>query len=207
MYKRQLKIGIDFLALLGIEVPESPQPQDLQGEIAAISQAMEGKAIAELANLPLMEDKYQLAKVNIFANILPCCYQAKPALFPWVNSKVMQLLIQYGNTPQSPLAYGNHGIICTLFLQDFTSAHEYGKLACQLDLSPKTGDGVSGRFLTGTCINHLSTHVKESLSLFLKAYQSGIETGNFQFGGMAIAKRSEYLYFCLLYTSPSPRDA
>ena len=54
-----LKIGIDFLGLLGIEVPESPEPQDLEVEFAAISQLMEGKAIAELANLPLMEDKYQ----------------------------------------------------------------------------------------------------------------------------------------------------
>jgi predicted ATPase/signal transduction histidine kinase len=189
-----LNIGIEFLGLLGIQVPESPQQEDLQKEIAAVSQAMAGKDIAQLADLPLMEDKNQLAKVKILANLLPTCYQVKPSLFPWVVCKLMQLLIQYGNTPQSALIYGDYGIVCILALQDFASAQEYGKLACQLDLSPQTGDGVSGTHVAGGCIIHYSAHVKEALPLLLKAYRSGLETGNFQFGGFAISYRSQYFY-------------
>ncbi|NEQ38749.1 MAG: GAF domain-containing protein, partial [Okeania sp. SIO3I5] len=189
-----LNIGIEFLALLGIEVPESPQPQDLQVELAAVSQAMEGKATATLADLPLMEDREQLGKVKILANLMPPCYQAKPSLFPWVVCRLMQLSIQYGNTAYSANIYSSYGMVCILALQDFTLAHEYGKLACELDLSPKTGDGVSGTVIAGGCINHYSAHVKESLPLLLKAYQAGLETGNFQFGGFAISYRTQYLY-------------
>ncbi|NES04713.1 MAG: AAA family ATPase [Okeania sp. SIO2F4] len=189
-----LNIGIDFLALLGIEVPESPQEQDLQVELATIFQLIEGTAIAELANLPLMEDRKQLAKVNILANLLPTCFQVKPSLFPWVSCKLMQLSIQYGNTLHSSHIYSSYGMVCILALQDFTSATEYGKLACQLDLNPQTGHGF-GTFATAVCISHLSTHVKESLPLLLKAYQAGVETGNFQFGGYAISYRSKHLYF------------
>ncbi|NES04712.1 MAG: GAF domain-containing protein, partial [Okeania sp. SIO2F4] len=188
-----LRIGIYFLGLLGIQIPESPQIEDLQVEIAAISQLMEGKAIADLANLPLMENRDHLAKVKILANLLPACYQAKPSLFPWISCKLMQLLIQYGNTVNSSFIYSCYGIVCVT-LQDFTSATEYGKLACKLDLSPQTGDSVSGTHVTGACINHCSTHVKEAIPILLKAYQAGLETGNFQFGGFAIGKRSEYLY-------------
>ena len=189
-----LNIGIEFLDLLGLQVPESPQIEDLQVEIVAISQAMEGKAITELANLPLMEDRNQLAKVKILANLLPPCYQAQPSLFPWVDCKLMQLSIHYGNTVHSSYIYSCYGMICILALQDFTLAAEYGKLACQLDLNPQTGDGVSGTFVTGACISHYSTHVKEAIPLLLKAYQAGLETGNFQFGGYAISNRSQYLY-------------
>ncbi|MGD1712898.1 AAA family ATPase [Dapis sp. BLCC M172] len=189
-----LNIGIEFLGLLGIKVPESPGIEDLQVELAAISQLMEGKTIATLADLPLMEDVNQLAKVKILTSLLPACYQAKPSLFPWVDCKLMQLSIQYGNTPQSALTYAAYGVVCILALQDFTSAQEYGKLACQLDLNPQTGNGVDGTYSTGACITHCSTHVKEAIPLLLKAYQAGLETGNFQFGGFAISKRSEYLY-------------
>jgi len=189
-----LKIGIEFLGLLGIDVPESPQPQDLQVELAAISQAIERTAIAELANLPLMEDRKQLAKVNILANLVPPCYQAKPSLFPWVACQLMQLSIQYGNTVYSANIYSSYGMVCILVLQDFTLAAEYGKLACQLDLSALTGDGASGTVIAGGCINHYSSHVKESLPLLLKAYQAGLETGNFQFAGFAISYRTQYLY-------------
>ncbi|MGB3534159.1 MAG: AAA family ATPase [Microcoleaceae cyanobacterium] len=190
-----LDIGIQFLGLLGIQVPDSPQPEDLQVEIAAISQAMAGKAIADLAHLPLMEDKKQLAKVNILANLVPACYQAKPSLLPWVNCKLMQLLIQYGNTPQSAFAYANYGMVCILVLQDFTSAAEYGKLASQLDLNPQTGDGVGATNVAGACLLHYSSHVRDGIPLLLKAYQTGLETGNFQFGGFAMLNRSQYLYF------------
>jgi len=187
------KTGIDFLGLLGIEVPESPVAQDLQVEIAAIAQLMEGKAIATLADLPLMENRNQLAKVKILANLLPTCYQAKPSLFPWVVCQLMQLSIQYGNTVYSSLIYSCYGIVC-IALQDFISATKYGKLACQLDLNPQTGDAISGTYTTWACISHYSTHIKEAIPLLLKAYQAGLETGNFQFGGFAISKRSEYFY-------------
>ncbi|MGD1702956.1 trifunctional serine/threonine-protein kinase/ATP-binding protein/sensor histidine kinase [Dapis sp. BLCC M229] len=188
-----LKIGIDFLALLGIEVSESPKPEDLQVELAAICQLMEGKAIATLADLPMMKDRKQLAKVNILTNLLSACYQAQPSLFPWVVCKLMQLSIKYGNTLYSAQIYSSYGMVCILGLQDFTSATEYGKLACQLDLNPQTGDGV-GTFATGACIKHLSTHLKEAIPILLNAYQAGLDTGNFQFGGVSIAYRSQYLY-------------
>jgi len=189
-----LNIGINFLALLGIEVPESPQVEDLQVELAAISKEMEGKAIATLADLPLIEDRNQLAKVKILESLLPTCYQAKPSLFPWVVCKLMQLSIQHGNTVRSAHIYSCYGIVCILILQDVTSAQEYGKLACHLDLNPKTGNGVNGTFATGACIAHYSVHAKQSLPLLLNAYQAGLETGNFQYAGMGISYRSQYLY-------------
>ncbi|MGD1805960.1 trifunctional serine/threonine-protein kinase/ATP-binding protein/sensor histidine kinase [Dapis sp. BLCC M126] len=190
-----LNIGIEFLALLGIQFPESPEIEDLQVELTAISQLMHGKGIAELANLPLIEDREQLAKVNILANLIVSCYQAKPSLFPWISCKLMQLSIQYGNTVHSSFIYSCYGLVCVLVLQDITSATEYGKIACQLDLSPQTGDGVAGTFMAGTCISHRSTHIQESIPLLLKVYQAGLETGNFQFAGLAISNRSQYFYF------------
>ncbi len=190
-----LDTGVQFLELLGLKIPESAQPEELQREIKAIDRAMAEKAIADLAHLPLMEDGTQLAKVNILVNLLSPCYQAKPSLFPLVVCQLMQLSIQYGNTPQSSFIYACYGMICILVLQDFASAREYGQLACQLDLSPQTGDGVGGTYVAGVCLTHYSNHVRETLPLLLKAYQAGLETGNFQFGGYAICNRSQYLYF------------
>ncbi|MGD1702954.1 trifunctional serine/threonine-protein kinase/ATP-binding protein/sensor histidine kinase [Dapis sp. BLCC M229] len=188
-----VNIGIEFLGLLGLDVPESPL-EDLQVELAAISQLMEGKAITDLAYLPLMEDRKQLAKINIMENLLTACYQAKPSLFPWVVCKLMQLSIQYGNTVYYSHIYCCYGIVCILALQDFISGAEYGKLACQLDLNPQTGDGVAGTHAIGICINHHSSHVKEAIPLLLKTYQTGLEIGSLQFAGVSISYRSQYFY-------------
>ena len=189
-----IETGVNFLAVLGIVVPKFPQPEDLQAEIAAIAQAMTDRAIADLANLPLMEDANQLAKVNILASLLPACYQTKPHLFPWLICKLMQLSIQYGNTQQSSYIYACYGMVCIFVRQDFASAREYGKLACQLDLMPQTGNGVAGRFVAGSCLIHYSESVRESLPLLLNSYQAGLERGIFQFGGYSIFNRAQYLY-------------
>ncbi len=186
--------GVQFLLELDIFVPESPQQKDLQAEIIEIAQIMQDKIIADLGNLPLMEDINQLAKVNILTNLLAPCFQAKPSLFPWLICQLMQLSIQSGNTPHSAYIYACYGMVCIFALQDFSLAQEYGKLAFQLDLSPQTGDGVAGRFVAGSCIIHYANHVKDALPLLLSSYQAGLDTGNFQFGGYAIFNRSQYLY-------------
>jgi len=190
-----LETGVKFLEVLGIQVPDFPQYEDLQTEIALINQLMVGKAIADLANLPLMTDAKQLGKVSILANLISPSYQAKPSLFPWVACKLVQLSIQYGNTSQSAFTYASYGMICIFALQDFDGAEEYGKLACQLDLTPETGDGVGGTYVAGNCLTYYWAHVKETLPLLLKAYQNGLTTGNFQFGVYGFAARSQYLYW------------
>ncbi|MEM8640075.1 MAG: AAA family ATPase [Cyanobacteria bacterium P01_G01_bin.54] len=185
----------DVLTLLGIEIPDAPQPEDLQAEFAAIAQAMGGKSVADLVTLPLMTDAQQLAIVNILNNVLPSCYQAKPSLFPLFVCKQMQLLIRYGNMSYSSHICACYGIVCILILKDIALAQQYAAIACQLDLSPETGNGVRGTYVAGGSLLHYSTHLKETLPLFLDAYQAGLETGDFQFGGFAVYSRLQNLYF------------
>ena len=189
-----LEIGREFLRLLGIQVPESPRSEDLRMEMVAIDQAMAGKAIADLADLPLMEDEQQLARATILAHLFSPAYQANPSLYPWLVCRLMQLLIEYGNTPRAAHIYACYGMACISVSHDFASAVEYGKLACQLDLSPQTGDGVAGIYVAGGYITHCSSHLKDTLPLLLKSYQNGLEAGNFEYGGYAIVKRSHYSY-------------
>ena len=190
-----LNTGMKFLKLLSIEIPESPQFEDIQVETVKISQAMEGKKIADLAHFPLVEDRNQSAKIGILSSLLPSCYQAKPDLFPWVVCKLMQLSIQYGNTSQSAFIYACYGMICILVLQDFVAAREYGKVACKLDENSRTGDGVSGTFVAGACIAHYSVHIKKTLPLLSKSYQAGLEKGNFQQGGYSLLNYTKHFYF------------
>jgi PAS domain S-box-containing protein len=190
-----LETGVSFLQDLGIQVPVSPQPEDLQKEIAVIRELMADTTIPDLANLPLMTDANQLAKVSILARLIPACYQAQPSLFPWVVCKLVQLSIQFGNTVQSAFTYACYGMICVFALQDFPGARAYGQLACQLDLNPETGDGVGGTYVAGNCLNYHSAPIHDSFPLLLKAYQKGLETGNFQFGVYGFAARTQYRYW------------
>ncbi|MEM6840224.1 MAG: serine/threonine-protein kinase PknK, partial [Cyanobacteria bacterium P01_C01_bin.120] len=190
-----LMTGIDFLSQLDLEVPESPKVEDIQVEIANVEKAMAGKKISDLAELPLMSDRTQIAKVVILVQLLAPCYQIKPELFPWVTCKFTQLSIQYGNTSQSACIYSTYGMVRLLILRDFGVARDYMALACQLDSHPQTGDGTIGRFTAGSCLLHYYSHVRDAFPTLLEGYQSGLERGNFQFAGYSLYSHTKNSFF------------
>ncbi|MBE9059630.1 AAA family ATPase [cf. Phormidesmis sp. LEGE 11477] len=190
-----LQTGLSILRFLGINFPETPTPEDLQCELAAITSAMNGRAIADLAHLPAMQDAPSLAAIRILAALTSAAYQAVPHLFPFVSCKMMSLTLHQGNSPASSFTYAGYGVLQSNIFQDLEAAYDYGQLACQLDLDPSTGNRVSGTFAASSVLLYGKRHIRESLPFLLRAYQAGLETGDFQFGGYALMNRAQYLYF------------
>ncbi|WP_373535358.1 AAA family ATPase, partial [Microcoleus sp.] len=167
-----LQTGLSILKLLGIVLPEAPTLEDIQCELAATAAAMNQKSLTDLAQLPQMQDATSLAAIRILTNISTPTFQSAPLLFPFVVSKMLQLTIEQGNSPNAAFSYCCYGLLLLNVFQNFESAYEYGQLACQLDLAPDTGDRVSGTCVSSSSLLYIKVHLREAFPLLLRAYST-----------------------------------
>ncbi|BAY74415.1 multi-sensor signal transduction histidine kinase [Nostoc linckia NIES-25] len=190
-----VKIGLEALQLLGVTIPQAPEASDIQQAIAQVASNLEAKNIEELINLPLMTDIEHLCAARILATIGPATYQAAPILFPLVISELVNLSINYGNSPFSSYGYACYGILLNAVFHNIESAYQVGKLALTLAEKFNFPD-IKGStfFVVGVCINHGKVHVRETLPILLDAYQSGLEGGNFVFATHAVIHKSQHAY-------------
>ncbi|PHJ68629.1 histidine kinase [Nostoc linckia z18] len=190
-----VKIGLEALKLVGVTIPESPQPSDIQQALSQVASNLETKNIEELTNLPLMTDIEHLSAARMLATIGPATYQAAPILFPLVISELVNLSITYGNSPFSSYGYACYGILLNAIFKNIKSAYQIGKLALNLAENFNVPD-IKGStfFVVGVCILHAKVHLKETLPILWDAYQSGLEGGNFVFATHAAIHKYQHTY-------------
>jgi predicted ATPase/signal transduction histidine kinase/CheY-like chemotaxis protein/tRNA A-37 threonylcarbamoyl transferase component Bud32 len=191
-----VKIGLQALQQLGVDLPESPTPADIQQTLTETAQNLAGRKIEDLIDLPLMPAGDQLVAMRMLISLGSPTYQSAPHLFPLVICEQVNLSIQYGNSPFSPYGYVCYGVILNGIVNDVESAYQFGKLALNLverfnALFLKT----SICFVAGSCTIHGKVHVSETLPLLLEGYQHGLENGQFEYGGYAAMQWCQHSYF------------
>ncbi|MEH2068269.1 MAG: AAA family ATPase [Nostoc sp.] len=189
-----VKIGLEALKLVGVSIPESPEPSDIQQALTQVA-SLQTKNIEDLINLPLMTDIEHLSAVRILASIGPATYQAAPILFPLVICELVNLSINYGNSPFSSYGYACYGILLNAVFQNIESAYQFGKLSLNLAEKFNTPDlKGSTFFVVGVCITHAKVHLRETLPILWDAYQSGLQGGNFVFATHAAIHKYQHMY-------------
>ncbi|EAZ89948.1 hybrid sensor histidine kinase/response regulator [Crocosphaera chwakensis] len=190
-----LNIGLEALELLGVSFPESPTSVDIEQALNRTVSNLQGKVIEDLINLPVMTDKEKLAVAKILISVGPPAFQAARSFFPLVICELVNLSLNYGNSPFSGYGYACYGIFLNSIFQDPESAYQFGQLALNLSQRFNAPDMKSSVFMAvGVCTIHIKVHAKETLPILQEAYQSGLEGGNFEFPAYAAANRCHYLY-------------
>ncbi|MEH2088320.1 trifunctional serine/threonine-protein kinase/ATP-binding protein/sensor histidine kinase [Nostoc sp.] len=191
-----VNIGLEALELVGVSLPKSPQPSDIQQAITQTVSNLQGKKIEDLINLPLMTDMEKLAATKMLASIFTPTYQAAPALLPLVTCELMNLSINYGNSPFSTSGYVFYGMLLNSVFQDIESGYQFGQLAINLAEQFNSLEIKAHIFhLVGALSIHGKAHIRETLSILWDSYESGMECGNFEYAGISAMIRYEYAYF------------
>ncbi|AVH62120.1 trifunctional serine/threonine-protein kinase/ATP-binding protein/sensor histidine kinase [Nostoc sp. 'Peltigera membranacea cyanobiont' N6] len=191
-----VNIGLEALELVGVSLPKSPQPSDIQQAITQTVSNLQGKKIEDLINLPLMTDVEKLAATKMLASMFTPAYQAAPALLPLVTCELMNLSINYGNSPFSTPGYVFYGMLLNSVFQEIESGYQFGKLAINLAEQFNFIEIKSHIFnLVGTFSIHGKAHIRETLPILWDSYESGVECGNFEHAGISAMMIYEYAYF------------
>ncbi|HEY9614440.1 serine/threonine-protein kinase PknK, partial [Allocoleopsis sp.] len=194
---KAVKLGLQVLKLLGVTLPESPTPSDIQSGLEETAATLTGKAINDLINLPPMIDAEKLAAMRILSSLFSASFIAAPTLLPLIPCQQVNLSVAYGNCPFSAFGYANYGVILNGVLQEIDSSYQFGQLALNLverlnakEIKCKTVDQVAAFTIHG------KAHLRETFTLLQESYQSGIENGDLEFAGYAAMNKCQYSYFC-----------
>jgi PAS domain S-box-containing protein len=188
-------VAFDVLQQLGITFPEQPSQEDMRHALAEIQELQAGRPIADLIDLPRMTDPVTLAALHIMSTASTAVYSVAPRVFPLYVFKQVALSIAYGSAPQSTFSYALYGLILCGMLGELDAGYQWGQLGMRLlDTLDATQFRAKTSFIVQAFINHWNLHVDDTLMLGRAAYQSGLETGDIEFVGLASVAYSAYAY-------------
>ncbi len=191
-----IKIGLQVLPLLGVNLPTSPTHAEIQQTVKATAEALAGKSNEELLNLPPMTDGYKLAALQIISSMTPAAAMVAPFLNPHMACEEVNLLLQYGHSVFSPYAFADYSIILNVVVGDFEASYRYGCFAVDLFAhlnAQKIQSAVL--FKVAAFSVHGQQHLRLTQPLFAAGYQSGLENGDLAHSSYCAMEKCQYAYF------------
>ena len=191
-----VKLGLQVLEILGVQLIESPTPLDIKQALQETTANLAGKGREDLINLPQMTDTNKLAASRLIASLVPAAYQSAPELFILMACHQVNSSIQHGNTAFSACGFADYGVIFSGLLQDIEASYKFGQLALSLLNRLDTHEVRSQTvFKVSTFIIHWKHHIRETLPLLEDAYSSGLEYGDLAHTGYSASMKCQYSFW------------
>ncbi|MCC5670113.1 serine/threonine-protein kinase PknK, partial [Nostoc sp. CHAB 5784] len=194
--KEALKTSLEVLQLLGISLVEAPNQLDVQAGLEETASLLAGREIEDLIDLPEMTEPVPLAAIYILASTVGAAYISIPALMVLIVCKMVNLSIAHGNAIWSLLGYAAYGMMLCGVVQDFELGYRFGKLSLNLAkrLNNKRGN-CKVSLMVSSSIIYWKAHLKETFPGLAEAYQSGIESGEFEYASYCAVIVCYYSFF------------
>ncbi|HET6215436.1 MAG TPA: PAS domain-containing protein, partial [Acidobacteriaceae bacterium] len=124
--------ALTCLRLLGIDQPAHPTWEQVQAEYDAVWQALDGRSIESLIDLPLMTDPEVQAAMKVISDLTPAAYLTDFRLSCLQACCMVKMSMQYGTSGACAAAYAYWGTILGPTFHRYRDAHSFAKLACDL---------------------------------------------------------------------------
>lgn len=181
-----VQTALHVLQMLGVDLPEQPEPEDFMGGFQEVAAALAEKPVETLHELPAMTDPYQLAAMRILTSVMSAAYLTSPVLTALITFQEVLLSLRHGNAPMSAFAYGMYGFILCGVLGDIETGYTFGTLALRLAENPAAREcKASVMHVVHAGVRHWKVPIRDTLPSFLQAYQTGLETGDVQYAASA----------------------
>ncbi|MEM1168823.1 MAG: AAA family ATPase [Cyanobacteria bacterium P01_H01_bin.35] len=184
--KEATNIGLAVLEQLGVSFPTPVTPANIQEAFQEIAPKLNGIDIDRLIDLPGITEPEKLAAMQILSNIFIPVYIVAPNLLPLVVCKQVLISIDYGNSPESAVAYTNYGLILCGIVGDIETGYQFGKLGLSV-LSKLNANQLKSKIfnVAYSCVIHWKEPLRAILKPLQESYANGIETGDLEFASYA----------------------
>ncbi len=154
-----------------------------------------GKKTADLVNLPVMQDARLEQAVRLINAAAKAAYQVRPELCVAVSTKVVNLCLKHGNTPDCAIGWMVFGAIFQGgVLGNHPVGHEYGRLALNIiDKFQQERQRPEVTFVVGYFGTSWMRPATEAEALWRTTYESGRATGDLFHTGCACAATTQSL--------------
>lgn len=174
--------GLQVLAMLECSLEQQPPSSEV--------------TVEDLANLPEMTDASKLAAQQILNVVGVSAFVTNPALFGAIVFTKVNLCIKYGNSPLAAIAYADYALFLCGLTGGIDAGYRYGELALQL-LDKFNAKEVRCKVLNlfNSHVRHWKEPLRKTIEPLSAAVQSGIETGDLIFMGVASINYCTHTFF------------
>ncbi|HSH05591.1 MAG TPA: ATP-binding sensor histidine kinase [Anaerolineae bacterium] len=181
-----VRVSRAVLAELGMEIPEVVGRGRVILELLKVRRALGKRDVASLVDAPLMSDEREVAAMRILTRAVSAAFFVERNLFAYLALKRVWLSLTAGHTALSALAYNGYAIILIGTLDDIEQGYAFGKLAMALrDKFDMRGMETRLLHLAAGNVLHWHEPMMSSAEMFADVFQSGLETGDFEYGAYA----------------------
>ena len=125
-------VGLADLSQIGIDWSAHPADAVVQDELAAVRRLLDGRSIAQLAELPRMNDPARLAAMDVLAWLIMPALITDKNLEAVIILRMVSLSLQHGNCDASCYAYSQVNLVVGLRFGDYRAGRDFGRLAREL---------------------------------------------------------------------------
>ncbi|MEG4442877.1 AAA family ATPase [Microcoleus sp. AT9_B5] len=194
-FSEAIETGLEVLEKLGISLSQILEEPAIGIQAISRKMAEENKEIEDLADLPEMNDHYQFAAIRMLLTVTSAAYMTNPALVSRLLFAMIDICLTYGNPPLAAGVYVHYGMFLTAS-GDIDSGYRFGQLSLRL-LEQFNVKNIKVLVLHefNSYIRHWKDHVRETIDSLQEAFNSGLETGNLEYGCYAILVNNLHIFF------------
>jgi predicted ATPase/signal transduction histidine kinase len=177
-----MQVGFEFLARIGMDVPQRPTDEDVRVAYDRLLAAMKGRAPADLIDHPMLTDARRMGTLNVLADLIP------PALFIDVNLMDLLVLkmatesIDHGHTDSCCYAYVTLMFVCGTRFNDYALGYAFGRLAIDLIDSRALLHYKARTYIGfGLYVLPWQGHVRDGTRYIREAFDAAMQTGDMTF--------------------------
>jgi predicted ATPase/signal transduction histidine kinase len=185
-----MRLGLEGLRLLGVEIPASSDPNAIGAELGAVAERLAGRSPEDLMGMPRMTDPNVELALGLLASIAASAYMADQALFALVVLRIVRLSLEHGNSRLSAFGYVIYGILLAAALDNPDVGRRFGQLA--VELSARFRDPMLHarvRYLRAGLIDHWTRSARSGVAELTEAYKGLMESGDWIYAGHCLIVR------------------
>lgn len=172
--------AIEGLALLGVDFTDQPGDADIDEERRLVEANLQGRAISDLVDAPLVQDKSALTAMRLLMEIFAAAFlSGSGKLFPYLVLKSVNLSLRHGNCPESAFIYAAYGMLLCGELNEPALGYQYGKVGLAIN---ERLDDLTLRarviYVYGMFVHHWSHHWSSLTPWFRRGIEAGYQTGD-----------------------------
>ena len=196
-YEEVVVLGLRVLRMLGEPLPANPNLGHIAFEILRARIKLTPKRLEAITELPTMTDPLKLAAMRVTFLLGTAAYFVRPNMAALTALRPLILALNNGVSPITASSFIDYGIILCAKLGDIDAAYRACTLGLRLiETLQATEFETRSNLLFNALIRHWKDHARDSLRAFWGIFHKGLETGDFNFAGMAVYQHLVFSYHC-----------
>jgi PAS domain S-box-containing protein len=128
-YAPAIRTALECLRTFGVDLPDSPTPEQTRAEYEEMRLALGERPICSLVDLPMMDNPEMRAVMKLFSGLGNIAYHADLDLYQMICCWMVKLSCRHGTSEYSTIGYGAVAIVLGPAFHRFADGEAFARLA------------------------------------------------------------------------------